>query len=174
MYAEAARYEKKRHEYITTWNRLKAAGRTFAYIDESGFMLSAQRDYGWALRGQKVHGTRSGQRRPRTSLIAALVGKKLIEPMLFDGTCDTEVFNLWLEKLFCPVVKKGTVVVIDNAAFHKSPKTRDLIHGADCELLFLPPYSPDLMPIEQKFASLKKNRQYNENMSLGQLIRKFG
>ncbi len=137
-------------------------------------MLSTQRNYAWAPRGEKVHGTRSGQRRPRTSLIAALVGKNLMEPMLFDGTCDTDVINLWLEERLCPALTPETVVVMDNAAFHKSPKTRDLIHAAGCELLFLPPYSPDLMPIEQKFASLKKNRQYNENMPLDQLVREFG
>jgi len=137
-------------------------------------MLSTQRSYAWAPRGEKVHGTRSGQRRPRTSLIAALVGKKLVAPMLFDGTCDTDVINLWLEKRLCPALIPNTVVVMDNAAFHKSPKTKDIVHAAGCELLFLPPYSPDLMPIEQKFASLKKNRQYNENISLDQLVRQFG
>lgn len=137
-------------------------------------MLSTQRNYAWAPRGEKVHGTRSGQRRPRTSLIAALVGKTLVEPMLFDGTCDTDMVNLWLGERLCPALAPKTVVVMDNASFHKSPKTKDLIRGAGCDLLFLPPYSPDLMPIEQKFASLKKNRQYNENISLDQLVREFG
>ena len=91
--------------------------------------------------------------------------------MLFKGTCDTEFFNAWLEKRFCPAVKKKSIVVIDNAAFHKSKKTEQLIRAAGCELLFLPPYSPDLMPIEQKFAVLKRHRSNNHHLSLSKVIK---
>lgn len=111
------------------------------------------------MRGEKVHGLRSGHRRPRTSLIAARIGKRFCAPMLFDGTCNTRIFNAWLEGMLCPLLEPGMVVIMDNATFHKSAATRKLIRKTGARLLFLPPYSPDLNPIEQTFATLKRARQ---------------
>ena len=76
--------------------------------------------------------------------------------MLFDGTCNTDVFNQWLEEMLLPALKPGTVIIMDNAAFHKSQKTREVIEAAGCRILFLPPYSPDLNPIEKLWANIKK------------------
>ena len=75
--------------------------------------------------------------------------------MCFKGTCNTELFNAWIEQVLLPELKPGQVVILDNAAFHKSPKTKELIESAGCKLLFLPPYSPDLNPIETFWANLK-------------------
>ena len=122
------------------------------------------------MRGQKVYGLRSGDRRPRTSLIAALVERKLAAPMLFSGTCNTQIFNQWLEEMLCPMLGPDDVVVMDNAAFHKSQRTAELIAQTGAILLFLPPYSPDIMPIEKTFGTLKKFRQYNNHLSIDQCI----
>lgn len=146
----------------------------FVYVDESGFERTTQRDYGYASRGRRVHGFRSGNRRPRTSLIAGLVGKKLMAPFLFEGTCDTDTFNLWLEQMLVPKLDPGAVVVLDNATFHKSTITKEIIENAKCNLLFLPPYSPDLMPIEKAFGTLKRQRKYNADMPIDQIIRVYG
>ena len=118
-----------------------------------------------------MHGFRSGNRRPRTSLIAGLVEKKLTAPCLFEGTCDTDTFNTWLEQMLVPELKPGTVVVLDNAAFHKSSTTKDIIENAKCDLLFLPPYSPDLMPIERTFGTLKRYRKYNNDLPIEHIVR---
>ena len=75
--------------------------------------------------------------------------------MCFKGTCNTELFNAWLEKVLIPQLKPRAIVVMDNASFHKSQKTKDLVESANCQLLFLPPYSPDLNPIEKFWALLK-------------------
>ena len=128
-------------------------------MDESGFAPSAERQHGWAARGEKVYGLRSGERRPRTSLIAALIEKKLAAPMLFDGTTNTIIFNQWLEEMLCPLLTPNDVVVMDNAAFHKSQRTAELITATGATLLFLPPYSPDIMPIEKTFGTIKHRRQ---------------
>ena len=66
------------------------------------------------------------------------------------------------------------VVVLDNAAFHKSTATKEIIQNAKCELLFLPPYSPDLMPIENTFGTLKRRRKYNCEMSIDQIVKMYG
>ena len=121
-----------------------------------------------------MHGFRSGHRRPRTSLIAGLIDKKLTAPFLFEGTCDTDTFNLWLEQQLVPGLEPGMVVVLDNAAFHKSPATKEIIQKAKCELLFLPPYSPDLMPIENRFGTIKRHRRYNSDMPIDQIVRMYG
>ena len=77
--------------------------------------------------------------------------------MCFKGTCNTEVFNAWIEQVLLSELKPGQVVIMDNAAFHESPKTRKLIESVGCKLIFLPPYSPDLNPIEKYWTNLKAN-----------------
>lgn len=167
-------YGNARRRYLKRHYKLTQQGRTFVYVDESGFEPTTQRDYGYALRGQRVHGLRSGNRRPRTSLIAGLIGKKLTAPFLFEGTCDTATFNMWLEQQLVPGLEPGMVVVLDNAAFHKSSVTKKIIENAKCNLLFLPPYSPDLMPIENSFANLKRHRKYNYQMTIDQIVGMYG
>lgn len=90
--------------------------------------------------------------------------------MLFEGTCNTEVFNQWLARLLLPGLMPGSVIVMDNATFHKSEKTIELIKRADCVPLFLSPYSPDLNPIEKLWANLKRAWQYAPHLSLYELI----
>ena len=121
---------------------------TLVYVDESGIDSYIHRAYGWAKRGELVHGEVSGKRYARESFIAAKCGSEILAPACFQGTCNTDLFNTWIEKFLVPALKPGQVVVMDNATFHKSEKTKQLIENAGCTLLFLPPYSPDLNPIE--------------------------
>lgn len=155
------------------WYRHYAAGKRFVYLDESGFEPETTRTHGWARRGEAVHGFRSGNRRPRTSLIAARTTQGLEAPMLFCGTCNTAIFNQWLEEMLCPLLTENDVVVMDNAAFHKSEETKRLIEKTGATLLYLPPYSPELNPIEKDFANLKRNRKYAENKSIDAIINAY-
>jgi transposase len=140
------------------------------YLDETGFDLTACRTHGRAPRGMRVYGQRSGNRRPRTSLIGALVKGKLTVPMLFSGTTNTALFNQWLEEALLPAIGKDMILIMDNAIFHKSQRTRELIRKAGCSLLFLPPYSPELNPIEQTWANLKRMRRNNPHHSIDEII----
>ena len=88
-------------------------------------------------------------------MIAGLLGKKLIAPWMFEGYTDADVFNTWIEKVLLPELPPGHTVILDNARFHQSLKTKELIEGAGCRLLFLPAYSPDFNPIEEWWAILK-------------------
>jgi transposase len=126
------------------------------HLDETGFAPSTHRTHGWALKGKKVYGLQNGLQRPRTSLIGGYLEHKLIAPMLFSGTCNSNVFNQWLEHMLLPQLVTGSVIVLDNASFHKAKSTRQLVEQAGCELLYLPPYSPDLNPIEKLWANLKR------------------
>ena len=106
------------------------------------------KDRGW--------GKKSGKYYQRTNIIAGLVSNKAIAPLVFNGSCTTRVFETWVEKVLIKELKPGQVVVMDNASFHKSEKTKALIESASCTLIFLPPYSPDLNPIEKFWANMKR------------------
>jgi len=88
-------------------------------------------------------------------MIGGWMNKKFIAPLTFQGGCNSNLVNTWLEKVLLPELPKGTTIIMDNAAFHKSTKTRELIENTGCKLLFLPTYSPDLNPIEHCWHTLK-------------------
>lgn len=126
------------------------------YIDESGIDKFLYRPFGRSIFGQVIPGMISGKRYQRESFVAGKVGSKVIAPFCYQGTCNTDLFNFWVEHFLIPELSPGQVVILDNATFHKSKKTRELIESAGCKILFLPPYSPDLNPIEVFWANFKK------------------
>ncbi len=77
-------------------------------------------------------------------------------PFIYEGSMNTDLFNIYLEEFLLPVLKLGQIIIMDNASFHKSVETELLIEQSGCKLLFLPPYSPELNPIEHTWASLKR------------------
>jgi transposase len=91
----------------------------------------------------------------RESFISALYEGKFLAPMCFRGTCNSELFNIWLKEVLIPELQPGKVLILDNASFHRSETSKKLIEDAGCKILFLPPYSPDLNPIEKYWANLK-------------------
>jgi transposase len=163
----------QRRRFLRLRERFLRRGKKPVHIDECGFEPSVTRRHGYAPKGRRVYGLVSGHRRPRTSLIAARIDDGLQAPFLFEGTCDTDVFNFWLEKMLCPRLRNDHLVILDNAAFHKSPETVRLIEQTGAKILFLPPYSPDFNPIEHDFAALKKNREYNENATIDEIVRAY-
>lgn len=89
------------------------------------------------------------------SIIGALLQGKFFAPMTLQGTCNTDVILIYLREILLPKLAKGTTIVMDNATFHKSSDIKKLIENAGCHLLFLPPYSPDLNPIEHWWHKIK-------------------
>lgn len=128
------------------------------FLDETGIDEYLQRDYARAKRGKQVISDVYGRKYGRTSAIAAWLPhkKEMIAPYVFDGYTDSKRFNGWLKKCLLPELKRGQVIIMDNAAFHKSKLTKELIESVGCRLLYQPPYSPDLNPIEQQWAVLKR------------------
>jgi len=118
-----------------------------------------KRERARAPRGKQVYGAISGMRYARESFIAAQKEEQILAPFCYRGTCDTTLFNVWVRDFLLPELKPGQVVIMDNAAFHKSQETKKLIEAAGCRICFLPPYSPDLNPIEQVWANIKKKVQ---------------
>jgi transposase len=125
------------------------------YVDETGFDAPLMREYGYAPIGKKIIGEHTGKRFARTSLIAGLKENNPLAPMEFKGYCDTTVVLTWVKDMLIPSLRPGDVVIWDNATFHKSPKIAEALAQAGIGLLFLPPYSPDLNPIEHLWAWIK-------------------
>ena len=164
----------QRKRFLRLRERYRRKAKHFIYVDESGFELQAARRFGYAPRGKRVYGEVSGQKRPRTSLLAArMADGKLAATLLWEGTCNTCIFNLWCKELLSPLLDENSVVVWDNASFHKCTSTRELIEQTGAKLLFLPPYSPDLNPIEHDFGALKKIREYNNEKTIDEIIRMY-
>lgn len=116
---------------------------SLVFVDESGIDSFIFRSHGWSKRGHAAYGNVSGKRFYRESFIAAKCSSKILAPLCFQGTCYTKLFEMWIEKFLAPELKPGQVVIMDNATFHKSKKTQELIEQAQCKLIFLPPYSPE-------------------------------
>jgi transposase len=147
------RNEEKRAEFKRQLEQIDPA--TIVWIDEAGIDNRLYREYAWAPRGQKVYGEISGKKKERVSIIGGLMRNHFISPFTFQGGCTAEVLNVWLEEVLLPTLPKGSTLIMDNAAFHKSAKTKELIEKSECHLLFLPTYSPDLNPIEHWWHKIK-------------------
>ena len=145
---------EKRNKYQEEINNIQK--ETIVYIDESGIDMGITKDRGWAKKGEILQAKKSGKYYQRTNIIAGYVNKKIIAPIIFNGTCNSAIFESWVEQFLIKELEAGQTVVMDNASFHKSKKTRELIESVGCKLIFLPPYSPDLNPIEKFWANMKR------------------
>jgi transposase len=152
-YGYRERDEIKRQEFQ---EKLKAKVKAqIIYIDEAGIDNRDDYPYGYCEIGKRFEALKSGKRTERVSWIAALKEKEIFAPMTFTGACNRDLFEMWLEKCLLPKLNPGDTIVIDNASFHKSQAIEDLIAQFGCELLYLPPYSPDFNPIENWWFVLK-------------------
>lgn len=154
--------KEKREKYLHEIKDLEK--EKIVYLDESGIDMNICKDRGWGKIGEILVGKKSGKYYERTNIIAGYVNRKTIAPMVFNGMCNSEIFNNWVEQFLIKELKSGQIVVMDNAAFHKSQKTRELLESVGCRLIFLPPYSPDYNPIEKFWANMKRwIKSHNKN-----------
>ena len=163
----------KRKAFLRLRERYIRRGKNFVCLDESGFAANAHRTHGYAPKGRRIYEKISAHTRPRTSLLAARGKNGLTATWLFEGTCNATVFNQWLEEELVQELTANDVVVMDNATFHKTENTKRIIAATGATLLYLPPYSPDLNPVEHDFAALKKIRQFNHEKSLDDIIHAY-
>lgn len=138
------------------------------YQDESGFDEYYTRRYCYGLGSEKVHTQLSGKRYERQSCMAIRNHEhKFVEPMIYQGTATANTVYAYFENLL-PLLKIGSIIIIDNASYHKSEELLKLFHNHKITLLFLPPYSPDLNPIEKLWGTIKQHLRsyYDYTLSL--------
>ena len=126
------------------------------FLDETGAKTNMTRLYGRAPRGARAVDATPNGHWHTTTLIAAVGVKGSQAPMVVEGATDTAVFTAYVKHALVPVLKPGMIVVMDNLAPHKAPAVAAMIKGAGAELWFLPPYSPDLNPIELMWSKVKE------------------
>lgn len=157
------RCEIKRTEFLNKLCDLDI--NKIVYIDETGIDNNLSKLRGWSLRCKKPFTQALGFRTKRVTLIGVYCynNKELIAPMEYIGYTNSEVFITWVKSFLCRELKPNQTVEMDNASFHKSSKIRELIEEAGCNLIYLPPYSPDLNPIEHVWANLKRMIRVHPN-----------
>ena len=148
----------------------KAKGKALVYVDESGFAHDMPRTHGYSLKGKRCFGTNDWNAHKRTNAIGALLGKVLLTVSLFALTVNTDLFYSWIKSDLINKLPSNSVVIMDNASFHKNSKIKNILEQNGHLLEYLPPYSPDLNPIEKKWAQAKKLRQ-NQQCSVDNLFK---
>jgi len=141
----------------TAWREAVARldPQQLVFVDESGTNIALTRLYGWAPQDQRATGSVPRNHGKNTTLVAALAPDGLHEPWMIEGAMDTATFDWYIRERLAPTLRPGQVVVLDNLSVHKAASIRQAIEARHCQLLFLPPYSPDFTPIEQAFSKLK-------------------
>jgi len=129
---------------------------------------------GWGPRGQRLTARVPHGHWKTLTFIAALRVDRVDAPWVIDGPINGELFTLYVEKILAPTLAKGDVVILDNLGSHKGQAARRAVRQTGAHMLFLPPYSPDLNPIEQLFAKLKHLMRKAEPRTIEDTWRKVG
>jgi transposase len=125
------------------------------FIDETWVKTNMAPLRGWGPRGRRLKAYAPFGHWKTQTFIAALRHDRIDAPWVIDGPINGELFLLYVERVLAPTLAKGDVVILDNLGSHKAKAARDAVRAQGAHMLFLPPYSPDLNPIEQVFAKLK-------------------
>ncbi len=127
----------------------------FVFLDETGLSTAMLGRYGWGPRSERLVDKAPQGHWRTTTFVAGLRETGIVAPFVLDGPMTGEAFLAYVEAILVPALRPGDVVVVDNLGAHKVKGVREAILAAGAGLLYLPPYSPDLNPIEQVFAKLK-------------------
>lgn len=125
------------------------------FVDESGINTAMSRRYARATAGERALGRAPAGHWRQLTLLGGLSVEGLIACMSIEAATDTQVFLAFVREVLVPALRPGQVVLLDNLSAHKSEAVRALIEGAGCRLRYLPPYSPEMSPIEQTWSKLK-------------------
>lgn len=150
--------KQKRREWITRRQpRMRQEPQRLVFLDETGTTTKMTRLRGRSRRGERLHAIAPFGHWGTQTFIAALRHDGLTAPWVINGPMTRETFELYVETQLAPILRTGDVVILDNLAAHRSERATALLRDRGAWFLFLPPYSPDLNPIEKAFAKLKSH-----------------
>ena len=130
------------------------------------------RTFGYAPAGERCSGSHDWRAKGRTDAVGALLGKDLLTVTLFESSIDSEVFSAWIRMDLLAKLPESSVIVMDNASFHKRRDIQDAVKAEGHILEYMPVYSPDLNPIEHKWAQAKALRR-KHRCSVDELFRDY-
>jgi transposase len=149
----------ERDEWLrAAWRALVAkeiSAERLVFVDEMGTNTSLAPLYSWSPKGERAFCSAPRNWGANVTLLASMSAKGMGPCLAVEGPTTREVFEAYLKEVLVPSLKPGQVVVMDNLSSHKGSQIRQIIEEGGCELIYLPPYSPDLNPIEEAFAKLK-------------------
>ncbi len=133
----------------------KLAAERFVFVDEMGSNTSLSPLYGWSRVGERLRVKAPKNWGKNVTLVSSMSMEGMGPSMAVEGATTRAAFEAYVEQALCPSLSAGQVVVMDNLSAHKGGRVRELVEGQGCKLLYLPPYSPDLNPIEEAFSKVK-------------------
>ena len=158
--------------------RLLFAGRVDAgrlvFVDEMGANVSLSPIYAWSRRGLRAYAKVPRNWGKNVTLLASITAGGIGPCLAVEGPTTREVLEAYLERVLAPTLRPGRVIVLDNLSAHKGGRVREIVEGAGCDLAYLPPYSPDLNPIEQAFSKVKGLMRKAEARTRKALIEAMG
>lgn len=148
--------------------------RRLVFIDETWIKTNMAPLRGWGRRGKRLKGYAPHGHWHTMTFIAALRCDRLTAPCVFDGPINGECFRAWVDQQLIATLKPGDIVILDNLGSHKAKAIRATVRAAGARLWFLPPYSPDLNPIEQAFSKIKHWMRLAQKRSVEETWRHLG
>jgi transposase len=149
----------ERDEFLRAAWRVMVAGaldpQRLVFVDEMGANTALCPLYAWSERGERVRVKAPRNRGPNTTLLSSMSTEGMGPCLAVEGSTNAAVFETYVEKVLMPALEPDQIVVMDNLSAHKGQRVKELIERRGCELLFLPPYSPDFNPIEEAFTKIK-------------------
>ncbi len=133
----------------------EADPKRLVFVDEMGAHTSLSPLRAWSRRGERAPCKVPRNRGKNTTLLASMSAEGMGPSFAITGAVDAQVFEAYLERVLLPELPPGRILVMDNLSAHKTEKARELVEARGCELLYLPPYSPDFNPIEEAFSKIK-------------------
>jgi transposase len=152
----------------------RIARRRLIFLDESGAQTHMKRLYGRTAKGKRLVDSVPGGHWRTTTMISAIRTGGVVTAMVTEGATDALVFRGFIEHFLVPVLKRGDIVVMDNLPSHKVSGVREAIEAAGAALWYLPPYSPDLNPIEKAWSKVKSVLRSITPTTTRQLYRAVG
>lgn len=140
-------------------------------LDEMGLGLNLTRQYGRAPRGERVYGSAPFRGGGRHTLLGAITSEGPLTEIVFEGYLDTEIFRLFVRDYLVPHLYDGQVVIMDNLKIHKDPQSRQLIERTGARIIELPPYCPELNPIELTWSKIKQLIRSREPRDFDELVK---
>ena len=173
---EAEQFRPKVARFRARWkaHQHRLDPKRLIFIDETWIKTNMTRTCGWASKGQRLTAHVPHGHWKTLTFLAGLRHDGIVAPFVLDGPINGEMFTAWVGQCLVPTLTPGDIIIADNLGSHKGLPARQLIRKAGAHLLFLPPYSPDLNPIEMVFAKLKTLFRKADERSIEASWRKLG